>query len=119
MGAEPNFDFFSLEVGFGGCTFDEVTLDDEEGGFGPNLTPEELGLAVDLGLGLDLDADLDFLDGRIVDDLVVEEVGARWEDGPVDVLVVAAGVEGWSEDSPAKICSISNNSRVRAAFTPA
>ena len=90
MGAEPNFDFFSLEVGFGGCSFDEVTPDDEEGGFGPNLTPEDLGLAVDLGL----DLDLDFLNGRMVDDLVVEEEGARWEDRPVDVRAVAAGAEG-------------------------
>ena len=111
MGAEPNFDFFSLEVGFGGCSFDEVTPNDEEGGFGPNLTPEDLGLAVDLGL--------DFLDGRMVDDLVVEEEGARWEDGPVDVRAVAAGAEGWPEDPPAKIFSSSNNSRVRAALTPA
>ena len=65
MGAEPNLDFLSLEVGLVGCFFDEGTLDDEEGGVGPNLTPDDLGLALDLDLGLD--TGLGFLGGRLDD----------------------------------------------------
>ena len=74
-----------------------------------------MGLALDLGL----DADFDASDGRVVDNLVVEEEGAHGEDGPVGGRAVAAGAEGWPEDTPAKIASSSINSRVRAALTPA